>query len=685
MAREARTEKILVLGVDGLEPRLCKKLMDEGKLPNIKKYVDQGACREDLVMLGAMPTITPPLWTTLATGAYPETHGVTCFWNQSKDSLDEIVYAFDSLTCKAEQLWNVFAESGKKTLVWHWPGASWPPSSDSENLYVVDGVQPASVSMGAALRDMEQYIYADIAFDEVVKGEVESHDNGAGCIITDLDDMADEGVVNMGKNSKAMEALDKALNRKKVTAIMRTLDEGDFGTKLSDRSTKTPLKDATNWPNAKEGSKEFAIMLCGGSKRWVCLVEPNEEGKFDTVQIYKKKKDEQPLAVVKNNELVKNIIDTVPYKGETTRAIRSVRLFDLAEDGTSLHMWVSVAMDIDNGDALFHPKSFYKEISENVDYVQPVMITLGGKEVVVRNIMQPSWEVYTQWQADCLKYAIEEKGMEVIFSHIHNVDNMAHVFWNWAAERDYQPVDESPESYVQFMENAYLDTDKYLGNFLYLLDEDWTIFIVSDHGLLVNEDLPPVLGDPFGVNAGVMCELGYTVLKKDAEGNDLPEIDWTKTTAIATRGNHIWINLKGRNDTGIVDPADKYELERKIIDDLYNYRDAKSGKRVVGMAIRNKEAAIIGMSGPDCGDIIYFLDEGCNRVHGDSLSTYFGQRDTSVSPIYISAGKGLKKGCLTDRVVRQVDFAPTLAYLGGVRMPAQCEGAPLYQLMEEEF
>ena len=40
-------------------------------------------------------------------------------------------------------------------------------------------------------------------------------------------------------------------------------------------------------------------------------------------------------------------------------------------------------------------------------------------------IMQPGWEVYTQWQADCLKYAIEEKGMEVIFSHIHNVDNMA--------------------------------------------------------------------------------------------------------------------------------------------------------------------------------------------------------------------------------------------------------------------
>ena len=539
--------------------------------------------------------------------------------------------------------------------------------------------------MGAALRDMEQYIYADVNVEEAVITKGESHDNGAGCIITDLDDMADEGVVNMGKNSKAMEALDKALNRKKVTAIMRTLDEGDFGTVIGDRANKTPLKPAKNWPNAKEGAKEFAIMLCGGAKRWICLVEPNENGVFDTVKIYKKKQDEQPLAVVKNNELVKDIIDTVPYKDGTTRAIRSVRVFNMAEDGSSVQLWVSVAMDIDNGDALFHPKSFYKEIAENVDYVQPVMITLGAKEVVVRNIMQPSWEVYTQWQADCLKYAIEEKGMEVIFSHIHNVDNMAHVFWNWSAERDYQALEESPESYVQFMENAYLDTDKYLGNFLYLLDEDWTIFIVSDHGLLVSEELPPTLGDPFGVNAGVMSTLGYTVLKKDADGNEIPEIDWTQTKAIATRGNHIWINLKGRNATGIVEPEDKYELEREIIDALYAYRDPKSGKRVVGMAMRNKEAAVIGMSGPDCGDIIYFLDEGCNRVHGDSLSTYFGLNYTSVSPIYISAGKGLKKGCLTDRVIRQVDFAATLAHLGGVRMPAQCEGAPIYQILEEEM
>ena len=70
--------------------------------------------------------------------------------------------------CKAEQLWNVTAEAGKKTLVWHWPGSSWPASSDSPNLYVVDGAQPAAVQMSSANVDFEKYIIASKDFKEVL-------------------------------------------------------------------------------------------------------------------------------------------------------------------------------------------------------------------------------------------------------------------------------------------------------------------------------------------------------------------------------------------------------------------------------------------------------------------------------------------------------------------------------------
>jgi len=174
-------------------------------------------------------------------------------------------------------------------------------------------------------------------------------------------------------------------------------------------------------------------------------------------------------------------------------------------------------------------------------------------------------------------------------------------------------------------------------------------------------------------------------LKKDADGNDLYEIDWEKTIAVAPRGNHIYLNLKGRESHGIIDPADKYEVEEQIMTALYGYKHPETGKRVIALALRNKDAVLLGMGGSECGDILYWNAVGYNYDHNDSLSTTLGYQDTSVSPIFVAAGKGIKENFKTDRIIRQVDMVPTMAVLGGVRMPAQCEGAPIYQILENGF
>ena len=47
------TDKLLLLGIDGMDPRFTKRMISEGKMPNTEKLVQLGACREDLVLLGA--------------------------------------------------------------------------------------------------------------------------------------------------------------------------------------------------------------------------------------------------------------------------------------------------------------------------------------------------------------------------------------------------------------------------------------------------------------------------------------------------------------------------------------------------------------------------------------------------------------------------------------------------------
>lgn len=682
MKREALTDKILVLGIDGFEPRLAKKYLDEGKMPNLKKFQEMGASREDLVLLGAVPTVTPPLWTTLATGAYPGTHGITCFFGQDPENLDNIVYNLDSRRCKAEPLWNVFAEEGKQTLVWHWPGSSWPPTSDSENLMVVDGTQPITVGAGNMAVDILKIISAGEEFTETkfFPNQAELAE-GTGCIINNVDDLSEDG-----GNVEENEVKAAIRTGKPIHNIMTDSSECEVNTIgiLVADTNKCQITPATGWTNAPEGAKEFHFYVHNGLMRKYVLVTKNAEGIYDTVSVYNSKKDSEPIVTLVGKEAKYGVLDTIKNdQGETVVVTRNYQVLDIEPDGSKVNMIADNAID-QNNDAQWHPKSLLAEIKENVGPVPTRSGFSGVNPEVVERCVLPSWDNYCQWQADVLRYFMDNGRADVIFSHLHNVDSCGHLFWHYAKHQDEWGNDE--KRYQAAIQEVYAQTDRYIGRFLDAIENDgWTVLIVSDHGLICSEHHGLVLAEMTGVNVPVMQELGYTVLKKDENGNDIKEIDWSKTKAVQVRGDHIYINLKGRDKYGIVDPADKYDVEEQLISDLYSYRDHETGKRVVSLAMRNRDAVMLGMNGPECGDIIFFKEEGFNIIHADSLSTYQGYADTSVSPIFLAAGPGIKKGCITDRVIRQVDVAPTVAFLGGVRLPDQNEGSVVHQILSEEI
>lgn len=675
------SEKVFVLGVDGMDPRMTKKYLDAGKMPHLAEFIKRGSCREDLVMLGGVPTITPPMWTTLATGANPSTHGITCFWGQDPVKLDTLVYNMDSERCKAEQMWNVTALAGKKTLVWHWPGGAWPPSLNNENLHVVDGAQPAVICMGSATVDGERLCRASVDTPELKSFSVfAAADTGAGCIIKDLgnEHPAEEDDEEEGFN------LAGNLGSKTLVNIELSVDEGEAAGENAEFDTvDSPLVMAHDWDFAvSDGAKEFVLLTSNGLVRRYGLVEKNAAGEYDKVSIYKNKKENAPLCVLtRENNFVVDVIDEVMAGDNKFLANRIYSLVELDAAGTNLCLWMSLAIDINNKE-MFWPHSLHDQAIAIAGQIPTASMNgaNGKDDKYVEAFSLNCWEHYCDWQAKVLLGLVHQNGYEVVYSHLHNIDCMGHGFWGIAMTGNEHVTPEQAQYYI---EKTYIDTDNYIGALMGLLDEDWSIIITSDHGLLVrNEEMFPAFGDPFGVNAKIMYELGYTALKKDKNGKLKHEIDWKHTTAVASRGNHVYINLKGRNPYGIVDPADKYALEEKIITDLYNLRTEDSN-RMISVVLRNKEAALVGMDGPECGDLIYWLAEGPNRVHGDSLSTYYGLFDSSVSPIFVAAGKGIKEGFTTERVIRSIDVTPTVAALLGMRMPAQAEGAPVYQILEK--
>lgn len=68
--------RVIILGLDGLDPRLATQYMDAGDLPNFKQLADQGHFSP---LATTCPSVSPVAWSTFQTGVNPGRHNVFDF------------------------------------------------------------------------------------------------------------------------------------------------------------------------------------------------------------------------------------------------------------------------------------------------------------------------------------------------------------------------------------------------------------------------------------------------------------------------------------------------------------------------------------------------------------------------------------------------------------------------------
>jgi hypothetical protein len=110
---------LVVVGVDGLEWRLVLQFAQQGVLPNLTKLMGEGyAGRLETLE----PTLSPVIWTTIATGKKPEQHGITDFF--FTDAAGER-HLFTSVHRRSKAFWNILSEAGQTCHVDGW-WCTWP-------------------------------------------------------------------------------------------------------------------------------------------------------------------------------------------------------------------------------------------------------------------------------------------------------------------------------------------------------------------------------------------------------------------------------------------------------------------------------------------------------------------------------------------------------------------------------
>ncbi len=177
-------------------------------------------------------------------------------------------------------------------------------------------------------------------------------------------------------------------------------------------------------------------------------------------------------------------------------------------------------------------------------------------------------------------------------------------------------------------------------------------------------------------------------------------IDWAKTKAISHGLMQIEINLKGRNPNGSVDPKDYEKVQEEIIDALYSWK-SPDGKRPIALALKKKDAQLLGFWGATTADIVTVFNGGWAAgvpAEGKALG---GPRDyaehwcklpsdrTEVSSdmaMFMIKGPGIKEGYERDPdrlgFMRLVDVVPTISHLMGFRPPEHSQGAVLWDMIE---
>lgn len=112
--------RVIVLGLDGMDPAAIDLLVAEGRLPNFRRLRSAGAYGR---LISSKPILSPIIWTTIATGRNPADHRIGHFVAVNDKTGETLPVTSQMRAVKA--IWNIFSQSERTVGVVGW-WATWP-------------------------------------------------------------------------------------------------------------------------------------------------------------------------------------------------------------------------------------------------------------------------------------------------------------------------------------------------------------------------------------------------------------------------------------------------------------------------------------------------------------------------------------------------------------------------------
>jgi len=257
-------------------------------------------------------------------------------------------------------------------------------------------------------------------------------------------------------------------------------------------------------------------------------------------------------------------------------------------------------------------------------------------------------------------------------------DRVQHMFWRHLGDDHDGAAPHSNDAAVNAIEDLYIRMDHLIGQTMEKISRDDLLLVLSDHGFKAFER---------GVNLNSwLHQQGYLTLKENSQAGDwLGGVDWSKTRAYALGLNGIYLNVKGRERAGIVEPdSEAARLRMELCEKLQGLVDPETSR----VAILRAFDAMRAYRGPyreNAPDLIVGFGEGYRAswesAQGRVTPSIFAVNrkpwsgDHCIDPSLVP-GILFSNWKIAGERHAIIDVAPTVLSVFGVKIPVHMDGKP---------
>lgn len=624
-----RVKRAVIIGLDGLDPKVTRRLMEAGELPNMQRIAEAGTFRD----LGTTyPAMSPVAWSTFATGVNPAKHAIFDFLTRDRHSYMPDLSSSNvgpprrhlsvgpyrlpvgkprvELLRRSKPFWKLLGRHRIPCSVLRVP-ITFPPEP-------FDGTVLSAMCVPDLQGTQGSFTYYSSA------GDTGAAEGGRRVSVEVVD----------GRCETRIDGPPNPIRRDgRVLSIPLRIDvDREAGrAELRIGRTRVPLEldEYTDWI-------PVAFPLGLGFK------------------------------------------------------LRGMCRFRLLEVDPHLRLYVTpINIDPDRPVLpISHPKFFATYLSKLVGRFTTLGLaedTWALNEGVLDEdaFLEQAWSNHAEREA-MFFHMLRRTPRGLIACVFDGTDRIQHMFMRHA-EDDHpsHPVGDDADRYREVIDDTYRRMDEMVGRVLDevdISDPDNLVAVMSDHGF-------QTFRRGVNLNSWLLAN-GYLALKEDADasGEWFDGVDWSCTRAYALGLGGIFLNVSGRERDGIVEPGDADAVAREIAEALTGIVDEEGG----GVAIRAVHVAADLYTGPyadEAPELIIGYAAGWRAswdgVRGMANATIFDDNtkawsgDHCIDPDLVPGVLISSQTLGGERRPEICDMAPTMLELFGIPAPRYMDGRSL--------